>query len=1170
MQNSLCRAAKPRRWVTRALISAVGAVSVVPAGTAWAGVSFGSGSDVTFRHDPDRDSSAVAPKIVEILDVPSSSGMPSYHISKTFTSGSSDTTAFGSLGHVTNSTTASFVLKPGTGVTQDDPSNAAYPGASSLKLNIDTVWSVTSGGFGPLATGYISLGVGGIVGDGGYAKVQGDLSFTDPTTGATLRSDWVFSRTFTDPGSFAKTFTTSEVFTGLALNSGQKIRVQGYVEFRASNAETPSEIVPTDIEIGGAPPTATWAGVQGGVWDDPRFWVQPDEPNPEALPPVPNQPGHRARFINQGRGAQQVFISKPVTIGTLDLDGTGAFTFVGEQPLTFQTLSGPAVLNVRNVQGAGAHGLLLPAVQFDSQLELKTDSFARLDVGSQMRGKGSLLKMGDGSVRLLNANAYTGGTAIFAGELHANATGALGTGPVLVGNGLLGYNAPRATSHELGVQVFDGGVVDLGVVPTSADKFTVRAGGTISGSGQELGALSIGENLVIQPGAMISHTDFNVSQDGNPKGLGTTPLYIFGLTESEFEQNFFMGSGAATPWRGIGGTRGDITFGTPNRVIGIASEGELLVPTGGTLRVNATVGVLGGGAGTLRKTGAGKAILTSPSNLAFKSLVDRGTLQIDGAHPGDVVIAPGAVLSGTGNIGGTVTMTDGIDGAAGPHIAPGASIGTLTVGNLELTPTTQLDFELNDAEQSDRINVSGNLVLDGHLNITEMPDFGPRSYRLLDFLGSVKDNGLEIGRASDAYAYEIKVVPVFTRPGGYVMLNVLGEKQWNVDGSGEWDDAGKWLGPVPNVAGSRANFLGKLTKGPADVMMSGDKTVGRMRFDNQNTYRLVAGAGGGSLRLDNGGEGALLAVESGRHEIHVPIVAVDDADIDVNENHVLTASGGITVNPGRMVKRTGEGILDVGPVTMAAGARFKANQGGTRAVNFRGGTLSIREGALVQVRSSDGTPTGTSKIDALTIEGETDSWEGRLDLRDNDLIVQATAATRQAVLSQLHNQVKHGRNSTGFLWGGQGIVTTSAARNPIVGLAVAMNDRGNGTPIFTDFSGQSVDVSSVLVKYTYNGDANLDGRVNADDYFRIDAGFLAQHQNPLYVQGDFNYDGKVNADDYFLIDQAFLGQGGVLDVSDFGGGALAAAAAVPEPSIAGLAAVACGALLRRRRRAVGR
>jgi hypothetical protein len=74
--------------------------------------------------------------------------------------------------------------------------------------------------------------------------------------------------------------------------------------------------------------------------------------------------------------------------------------------------------------------------------------------------------------------------------------------------------------------------------------------------------------------------------------------------------------------------------------------------------------------------------------------------------------------------------------------------------------------------------------------------------------------------------------------------------------------------------------------------------------------------------------------------------------------------------------------------------------------------------------------------------------------------------------------------------------------------------------------GQSIGVNDVIVKYTWNGDANIDGLVNADDYFLADSGFISQ--KPGYYNGDFNYDGVINADDYFLIDSAFLGQTGPL------------------------------------------
>jgi hypothetical protein len=51
--------------------------------------------------------------------------------------------------------------------------------------------------------------------------------------------------------------------------------------------------------------------------------------------------------------------------------------------------------------------------------------------------------------------------------------------------------------------------------------------------------------------------------------------------------------------------------------------------------------------------------------------------------------------------------------------------------------------------------------------------------------------------------------------------------------------------------------------------------------------------------------------------------------------------------------------------------------------------------------------------------------------------------------------------------------------------------------------------------YTYFGDANLDGTVNADDYAAIDASVVGT--NGLY-QGDFNYDGIISGDDVAIID----------------------------------------------------
>ena len=66
--------------------------------------------------------------------------------------------------------------------------------------------------------------------------------------------------------------------------------------------------------------------------------------------------------------------------------------------------------------------------------------------------------------------------------------------------------------------------------------------------------------------------------------------------------------------------------------------------------------------------------------------------------------------------------------------------------------------------------------------------------------------------------------------------------------------------------------------------------------------------------------------------------------------------------------------------------------------------------------------------------------------------------------------------------------------------------------------------NETLVMYTYNGDANLDGKVNADDYFIIDSNYNKSGSVFGFNNGDFNYDGQINGDDYFAIDSGFAGQ----------------------------------------------
>jgi hypothetical protein len=152
-----------------------------------------------------------------------------------------------------------------------------------------------------------------------------------------------------------------------------------------------------------------------------------------------------------------------------------------------------------------------------------------------------------------------------------------------------------------------------------------------------------------------------------------------------------------------------------------------------------------------------------------------------------------------------------------------------------------------------------------------------------------------------------------------------------------------------------------------------------------------------------------------------------------------------------------------------------------------------------------------------------------LDLADGSLILAATPVEHTAALASVTGWIKAGRN--GGAWNGHGITSSTAAAEPnkLTGFAITLNDKGAGTPLYTSFNGEIVDANSILVKYTYNGDADLSGKIDADDYFQIDNGFASRLAG--YRNGDFDFNGVVDADDYFLIDRAFAGQTSVLAIN---------------------------------------
>lgn len=181
-----------------------------------------------------------------------------------------------------------------------------------------------------------------------------------------------------------------------------------------------------------------------------------------------------------------------------------------------------------------------------------------------------------------------------------------------------------------------------------------------------------------------------------------------------------------------------------------------------------------GGIIALVKNGAGSTqTLSGVNTYTGPTLVNAGTLAVNGSIVSSVLVSNGGYLAGTGTVGATIIDNGG-------HLAPGTSPGVLTVTNsLTLNPTSQLDYEIgaitNARSYYDAVQVvgtPGDLVLDGVLNISNWAGgFGATSgtnvYALFDYSGSLTDNTVELGNVPTNLGYRVQTdVP------GHVDLSV--------------------------------------------------------------------------------------------------------------------------------------------------------------------------------------------------------------------------------------------------------------------------------------------------------------------------------------------------------------------------------------------------------------
>jgi fibronectin-binding autotransporter adhesin len=603
--------------------------------------------------------------------------------------------------------------------------------------------------------------------------------------------------------------------------------------------------------------------------------------------------------------------------------------------------------------------------------------------GTLTNGAGTLglTKTGSGTLTLFGADTYSSATTVSAGTLQAGSITAFSASSAFTVTSALDLNG---FSNSVGSLAGAGTVTDSVATPVTvtagANNTSTTFSGTIVNGAGSLGLTKTGTGTLTLSGANTYGGATTVSagtlQAGSVTAFSASSAFTVNSTLDLASFSNTTGSLAGTGTvTNMGGGSATLTTGVDNSSTvfnGTLTEGSF------------TLG--------LTKLGTGALTLAGANTYTGATNVDGGILRVTGSLGStSVTVASGGTLAGSGTIAGPVNILNG------GILAPGDP-ATLTVGPLTLNSGSILNYQLGTPNvagsgTNDLVQVNGNLILAGTLDVTNEGGFGEGVYRLFNYSGSLTNDGLSFGTLPTGFTPSDMLIQ--TSQAGQINLVVSAsgftDQFWDggktmADGaihgaSGTWDNTTtNWTN---QDATANANWQGgfAIFAGTAGTVSLG-ANINSIGMEFMTNGYLVTASGSETLIL---APGSIIRVDPGvAATIAVPMVnGVQPASMTKTDLGTLiltgsnTYTGGTTISLGTLqLGKGGSTGSIVGNVVDNSNLAFNRSDVVTFSGNVSGtGTLSqLGPGTLTLTGSNN--YSGGTIITGGTLSVDTDAELG--------------------------------------------------------------------------------------------------------------------------------------------------------------------------------------------------